>query len=252
MLNALSIEMKALKRTIIRYALVLFFVFAGLLIFTPESFGLSSAPALSASFATNAFLLMQEALVPEGVPVVTLGPVAPFAAPIVVAFLLALLGTFPFGLFLGARFLSPALLPAERRTLFWYTVPTLLLFYIGAAFAYFFIIPQTFSLLYAFAAPVNVVPMFSLDQFLSTTFLIIMVTGAAFLLPVVMVLFGHIGLIPPTFWMRHWRGATFFVILFSAVITPDGSGVTMAFLSAPLLGLYAIGTVSSAVSARRA
>ncbi len=246
-MNGFLFQIEVLKKIIARYALALLGVFGAFLFLTPEMFGWSG-PDMAASLATNAFLLMKQALVPSNVPIVALGPVAPFVAPILVAFLLALLLTFPFALFLLGRFLAPALRPDERRTLFLFALPTLVLFYAGIAFAYFLIIPETFSVLYSFADPVGVVPMFALDQLLSSVFLLTTLTGVAFLLPVVMTMLGRIGFIPPVFWVRHWRGAVLATILFSAIVTPDGSGVTMMFLSGPIIGLYAIGTVSAAVS----
>lgn len=240
-------QIEALKKTIFRYVLILFSVFVALLFLTPEMFDWDG-PDVAASLAVNAFLLMKQALIPPSVPVVTLGPVAPFVAPILVAFLLALLITFPSAIFFLGRFLAPALRPAERRTLFLFALPALVLFYAGISFAYFLVIPETFSVLYSFADPAGVVPMFALDQFLSSVFLLTILTGVAFLLPVVMAALGRIGLVQPVFWVRHWRGAVFATILFSAIVTPDGSGVTMAFLSGPILGLYAVGTVSAAVS----
>ena len=106
-MDRFSSQIEALKKIIARYALALLGVFVALLFLTPEMFGWSG-PDTAASLATNAFLLMKQMLVPSGVPIVTLGPVALFVAPILVAFLLALLFTFPLALFLLGRFLAPA------------------------------------------------------------------------------------------------------------------------------------------------
>lgn len=224
-------EFGALKRTIVRYALVLFSAFAALL----------ALPAKGPSYAVRLFLSAKESLIPEGVPVVALGPVAPFVAPIMMALLVALLATFPFGLWSVVRFLRPALRPGERRALSRAVVPSLGLFYAGCALAYFVVIPSTFAILYSFAAPMGVAPFFALDEFISSVFFLTISVGVAFLLPVAMVAASRLGLVPHGFWIRHWRGAVLSAILFSAIVTPDGSGVTMAFLSAPLVGLYGVG-----------
>ena len=113
-MNSLVREIDALRTVVVWYAAILFSVCAAFLVLTPEILGYSGSSA-SSSLATNLFLEMKDMLIPETVSVVTLGPVAPFVAPIVVAFLVAIFATFPIGLFLLARFLSPALLPAERR-----------------------------------------------------------------------------------------------------------------------------------------
>ncbi|MBP9751996.1 MAG: twin-arginine translocase subunit TatC [Candidatus Moranbacteria bacterium] len=234
-MTRISHELEALKKTIVRFAIVFFLAFSGLLIF----------PSDGSSFATRIFLSAKESLIPAGVPVVALGPVSSFVAPIMMAFLIALLATFPFGLWSVVRFLRPALRPDERKTLSAHVIPALILFYAGCALAYFVIIPTTFSILYSFAAPMGVAPLFALDEFISSVFFLTISVGFAFLLPVFMAASSRIGIIPSGFWIRHWRGAILFAILFSAVVTPDGSGVTMAFLSAPLIALYGIGAVAS-------
>lgn len=240
-------EVKILRQAIIRYIVILLITFFSLLFVAPDMFG-GKGDMASLSLANNAFLLMKQMLVPSTVPIVALGPVAPFAAPIMVALLLALLFTFPIALFLLGRFFSPALLSTERKTLVIFALPTMALFYGGVLFAYFFIIPKTFSLLYSFADPADIVPLFALDQFLSSTFTLMIMTGIVFLLPIVMVVLSRIGLIAPSFWVRHWRGAILTSVLFSAIVTPDGSGVTMTLLTIPLFGLYAAGTVSVVIS----
>ena len=138
-------------------------------------------------------------------------------------------------------FLRPALRPAERRILYSIVVPSIVLFYLGAALAYFAIIPKTFAVLYSFAPPMGIAPMFALDDFLASTVLMTLATGLAFLLPVFMVLLTRIGLVPSAFWIDRWRIALLGVLIFSAFITPDGSGITMAFLSLPLMMLYGAG-----------
>lgn len=248
-------EFRALRGVIARYIAILFLVFFGLLALSPAEYRIAGTlvPGVSfesPSFAMKIFLSAKDSLIPNGVPVIALGPVSPFVAPIVIAFLVALLSTFPAALVLLASFLFPALRKEERRSLICFSIPAIILFYSGAAFAYLVIIPETFAILYSFAAPMGVAPMFALDEFVSSVFLLTLSSGGAFLLPVFMAATGRIGLIPAAFWSRHWRAAVLIAVIFSAVITPDGSGVTMVLLSGPLLGLYAAGAFFAAISER--
>lgn len=249
-MNHLSQEFIELKRAIVSSVAALFLVFAGLLSLSLEEKMLFGAtipiPVFGTpTLATQIFLSAKDTLVPAGIPVVALGPVSAFVAPITMALLVALLITFPFMLYRFTCFLRPALHAAERRTLSLFIIPSLALFYLGCALGYFIIIPQTFSILYSFAEPMGVAPIFALDDFIASVFTLTISVGVAFLLPVFMTLFSCIGLIPGAFWARHWRGAVLATIIFSAVITPDGSGITMVFLSGPLLGLYMIGALAA-------
>jgi sec-independent protein translocase protein TatC len=53
-----------------------------------------------------------------------------------------------------------------------------------------------------------------------------------------------IGLIDNKFWIKNFKFAIILIVLFGAFITPDGSGITMWFISIPMLLLYIIGILS--------
>ena len=51
------------------------------------------------------------------------------------------------------------------------------------------------------------------------------------------------GLVDAKFWRRNSRYAIIALFVFGAVITPDGSGVTMWFVSLPMIALYFAGMI---------
>jgi sec-independent protein translocase protein TatC len=53
--------------------------------------------------------------------------------------------------------------------------------------------------------------------------------------------FALAGLIGAKFWRNNFRYAAFILVIFSALVTPDGSGVTMWFVAGPMIVLYVIG-----------
>ena len=52
------------------------------------------------------------------------------------------------------------------------------------------------------------------------------------------------GVINPRFWRKNFRYAAFILVIFGAIITPDGSGITMWFVAGPMITLYLIGMIS--------
>ncbi|MGI0033795.1 MAG: twin-arginine translocase subunit TatC, partial [Nitrososphaeraceae archaeon] len=44
-------------------------------------------------------------------------------------------------------------------------------------------------------------------------------------------------------WQKNFRYAIIIITIFGAIITPDGSGVTMWFIALPMIALYAVGIV---------
>lgn len=247
-METFSEEIEKLRQTVLR-PLVLFFVLSVLfLVLSPTVLTIHDVhvPFLrvgTPSLATLVFLAVRSFLIPANVSLVVLGPVSAFVAPIIMAFLVSLLITFPYILFSFERYLRPALFDNERHILYTILVPAFILFYLGCALGFFFIIPKSFAILYAFASPIGVTPLFSLDSFISSVFLLTISTGAMFLLPVLMVLLSRLSLVSTEFWLSHWKGALITALIFSAVVTPDGSGVTMILLFIPLMILYALGII---------
>ena len=52
------------------------------------------------------------------------------------------------------------------------------------------------------------------------------------------------GIINARFWRKNFRYAAFILVIFGAIITPDGSGVTMWLVAGPMIALYLIGMIS--------
>ncbi len=49
------------------------------------------------------------------------------------------------------------------------------------------------------------------------------------------------GLTDAVFWRKNIRYAIVIIVIFGAVITPDGCGVTMWFIAGPMIALYVAG-----------
>ena len=226
-------ELGEARSIFIRFALLLFALASYML--------LAGTP----SPATRLFTVMKNSLVPLGVSIISLGPLSPFIAPISVAFMVAFIISFPYFLFSLMRYIAPALYDKERRSLSILLFSSTSLFFLGCIFAYFILIPYTLSTLYSFAGPLGVTPFFSLDAFIATVFGLTVSTGIAFLVPIIMRVLSAAGIVPATVWRTHWRAAMLIIVVFSALITPDGSGVTMVILSIPLLILYGAGVLLS-------
>jgi len=51
-------------------------------------------------------------------------------------------------------------------------------------------------------------------------------------------------IIDTRFWRKNFRYAALVLVIFGAIITPDGSGITMWFVSGPMIALYLLGMVA--------
>lgn len=206
----------------------------------------TSADSVAASF----FRLASADLLPHGASLIASDPLDAFIVEFKFAFVASCAVLLPFFLLSLFSFLSPALSRRERRIIAILIAPAVILFFLGAWFSYRYVLPKIFSFLFIFIPAVGAEPLFSIGTFFSNTIALMAATGVAFELPVVMVLLSALGIIRARFWRVHWRGAVLTVLIATAIITPDGSGVSMLMLSAPLCGLYAAGAFVSSRVAR--
>jgi sec-independent protein translocase protein TatC len=87
----------------------------------------------------------------------------------------------------------------------------------------------------------DVTTFFELSEFISLSLLLIFSSGIVFLLPIFMLGLTSLKIVDKKFWIRNWRYALIAILIFCAIITPDGTGVTMLILALPLIALYLIG-----------
>ncbi|MFA4890416.1 MAG: twin-arginine translocase subunit TatC [Candidatus Paceibacterota bacterium] len=197
------------------------------------------------SFSVQVFNQIRQDLLPSGVQLVVTNPMSAFVYQILISILLSFLLNIPFFIYKIIIYLRPALLPHEKKAVLWSLLPSAFLFFAGCVFSYFFLIPTTFKILYPYAVIMGVLPFFSLDEFIYYVFSLMFGVGLMFLLPLFMILLSFTGIIKAEFWRSKWRYALLFFLVLSAIITPDGTGITMAMLFIPLSALYFVGYVFS-------
>ncbi len=207
-------------------------------------------PVGGATIAAQAILHVRADLLPRGVTLVVGNPLDAFIAETVLAAELALALTVPLIAFEIYRFVAPGLYRHERRMLAWFFISSFLLMLGGGVFAYKFILPAFFSGLFGFM-PAGVSPLFNLREVMSLVAGMLFTTALMFLLPVCMSLLSWMGLVQSAFWTRYWRHAVLLALVFSAIITPDGTGVTMMLLALPICGLYGLGIAGARILSKK-
>jgi len=207
-------------------------------------------PALgptSPNVATWFFLAMKSYLVPDRVGGLPLNfsfqqPWDAYVVMFKVAFFLAVVIGSPVIVYELGQFVAPALRPSEKRLLVRATLPVVVLFLAGVMMCFVIVLPFTFNLLFSVQniMGANFLVLYG-DNFIDFVLLFSLAFGLAFQLPVLMYGLSALGIVSADFWKRHWRIATAGIFVFGALITPDGSGVTMLFVALPMLLLYVVG-----------
>jgi sec-independent protein translocase protein TatC len=110
-----------------------------------------------------------------------------------------------------------------------------------ALFSYFIVIPYTVDILYKYGESIGVNTFFNISEFIPFIMQFLLVFGFSYQLPIIMRAITQFKLVKPIFWRNNLRYVIIIIVMFAAVITPDGSGITMLFVAAPMLLLYLLG-----------
>lgn len=202
-------------------------------------------PDLFHNFAVQVTIFMQAALLPEGVKLIQTSPGQAFVAQLYVACLIGLIGSMPVIIKEIYGFIAPAFDRRSKRagvrTIF---LPTIALFLAGIVFSYVTVIPLALTFLYKWGQSLGVETFLNINDFITFVLQFFLGFGIAFELPMVMYALSLTHLIEPNFWRHNFRYATIILVIFGAIITPDGSGLTMWFVAAPMVALYAVGMMA--------
>jgi sec-independent protein translocase protein TatC len=136
-------------------------------------------------------------------------------------------------------FVAPGLYMHEKKLVLPLVVSSTLLFLIGVAFCYFFVFGQVFKFIQGFA-PKSITAAPDIEAYLSFVLTMFVAFGAAFEVPVVVVVLARMGIVSIEK-LKEFR-SYFIVVAFiiAAVITPPDV-VSQLALAIPMCVLYEVG-----------
>ena len=184
---------------------------------------------------------MKEQLVPEQVQLIQTAPGQAFFAQIYIAALVGIVFGMPIIVKELTGFIKPALKEREINISRSIAVPAVGLFAVGCIFSYFFVVPYILDFLYKYGESSGLVTFLNIMDFVSFVLQFLIAFGISFQLPLVMYAATVSGITDSAFWRKNIRYAIVVIVIFGAVITPDGSGVTMWFIGGPMIALYVAG-----------
>jgi sec-independent protein translocase protein TatC len=137
------------------------------------------------------------------------------------------------------RFIKPALTKKElsktRGVIFWVS----LLFFSGILFGYFIIAPYTVNFFATFQLDENIQNIWTITSYIDTLVPLILGTGLAFQLPLVMFFLAKVGLMSPDFLRRNRKYAIVIILILAGIITPPDV-ISQVICTIPLMLLYEI------------
>ena len=137
-------------------------------------------------------------------------------------------------------FVAPGLYADEKRAFLPFLIATPVLFLLGAALAYFVVMPFAFVWFLGFGGErggLNVEALPAVGDYLGLVMQFILAFGITFLLPVLLLLLNRAGIVTREQLVGARRYAIVGIMVVSAVVTPPDPG-TMILLAVPLLLLF--------------
>jgi len=186
---------------------------------------------------------MKDNLVPENVQLIQTAPGQAFFAQVYIAALVGIVVAMPVIIREIVTFLKPALRENEIHISRTISIPALGLFISGVLFSYFFVIPYILEFLYRYGESAGLITFLNVMDFVTFVLQFLLAFGISFQLPMIMYAASASGITDANFWRKNIRYAIVIIVIFGAIITPDGSGVTMWFIAGPMIALYLAGMI---------
>lgn len=234
-LSGLMVHLLELRSRLLRSIVAVLVIFIALAPFANQLYSWLAGPLISQ--------------LPKGSSMIAIDVAAPFFVPFKLTMLLAVVIAIPFLLYQMWAFVAPGLYKHEKRLAMPLLVSSTLLFYTGMAFAYFAVFPIMFRF-FAHATPAGVQMMTDIGAYLGFVSNMFLAFGAAFEVPVAIVLLTALGIISPP----QLSAARPYVIVGAFVVAmiltpPDVFSQIM--LAVPLLVLFEAGLLVSRLVYRR-
>lgn len=196
--------------------------------------------ALSLFFVFDIFDFVyrpMQALLPPGQKLIYTDPAEAFILHIKLALIAGLLVAAPAVFTQVWLFIAPGLYAHEKKWAIPFVAMSTFFFVLGAWFSHEVVFPITWRFFAGFSNEVlqftpRIEPAFSLYMRL------ILALGITFQLPTVVLFLARLGAVTPRFLIRNFKYAVLVIIIASAVLSPDGSGVGLLAMGAPVVLLY--------------
>ena len=220
-----------LRDRLLRAAIAVLICFAPCLYYMNQIFGFMAEP-------------LRKRL-PAGATLIATSVHGTFTVPFKMALILAIGLAMPYVLFQTWAFIAPGLYKHEKKLAVPLMVSSIILFYLGAAFAYFAVFPAMISFFVAVTPP-GVQMMTEMSNYLDFVMVLLLAFGLAFEVPVATVLLVWTGFVNIKTLKKN-RGFVFLgMLIFAAFVTPPDA-VSQSSLAVPMYLLYELGILMAGI-----
>jgi len=224
-----------LRDRLLRVVLVVVIIFAGMFAFRNHLYHFLATPLL--------------AKLPKGATLIATQPTGPFFAPVKLALATSIFAAMPFILYQAWGFIAPGLYRHEKTMVMPLLISSIVLFYLGVAFAYYAIFPVAFGF-FASVTPVGVTFSPDINHYLDLVLKMFFAFGLAFEVPIAIILLVWMDIVTPDSLSAKRPYIVVFAFILGMVLTPPDV-VSQILLAMPLWLLFELGLLASRVVVRR-
>jgi sec-independent protein translocase protein TatC len=193
-------------------------------------------------FANEIYTFVSEplrAILPSGSTMIATEVASPFLTPFKLTLFAALFVAIPYVLFQIWSFIAPGMYRQEKRLAIPLLISSVLLFYAGAAFAYFVVFPLVFAF-FTSVGPTDVTIMTDINSYLDFVLKLFFAFGLAFEIPIVAVLLIWAGVSTTESLKQKRPFIIVFCFVFGMLLTPPDV-ISQALLAIPMWLLFEVG-----------
>ena len=205
-----------------------------------------------AVFAEHVYRIVAAPLMrqlPEPWSMIATKPVSTFLTPFKTAFFAAVVIAMPIVIFQVWAFVAPGLYKREKKVALPLVLSSILLFYAGAAFAYFVVFPLVFGFLIG-TTPEDVAMMPDINEYLSFVMVLFFVFGIAFEVPIAILMLVSAGIVSPKSLGRKRPYILLGAFTLGMLLTPPDM-ISQTLLAIPMYLLYEIGILMARIMIRK-
>jgi sec-independent protein translocase protein TatC len=134
-------------------------------------------------------------------------------------------------------FVAPGLYSHEKKWAIPFVTMSTFFFVLGAAFAHYVVFPLTWKFFVAFTTDILTF-MPRIETSFSLYLRLVLAFGIVFQLPTLVLFLARMGVLTARFMIKNFKYAVLGIVIISAVLTPDGGGVSLVAMTGPLVLLY--------------
>ena len=174
----------------------------------------------------------------------------PFWIHMKISFVAGIFLALPYLLLQVWGFISPGLLPKERRYMLPFIVSATAMFVTGALFCQYIVLPMGVKFLLEYKTE-NLVQMIKIDNYTDFVSKFMLAFGLIFELPLAIAILSKLGIVSPAFLSRNRKYAVLIAFIVAALLTPTSDVFNMTLMAMPILVLYEVGIILARILGKK-